>query len=354
MSKFTGSSHDHAHAYGSVELQNMAEVGGEEPNTGPISFADLGIPQPPKLQDTLLGKARRFQDVDTKERVFTVVSILTLLVTFTFTVYKICTVERKDPDFTFALVLLVSSLFCIYYTVHGVLQERATEICILSVATSVVLIYLIVNYAAGRKDTVKLIRLIVAAICCPPLITFSGYLSFGYYQSGNLIFRTVGANTEIQNMCHLIFTFFDLLKFDLQLSISMVIFILTSQFNIDTEDIVVLSVGGVITIIWFLLGYDSMKREVKIGAIFFFILSPLEVAYVIYKLVQTAADIDKYPGVVGSSIACGIMSLIVRGIVVVVGVLVFRNFSKGLKQKAFGVQSLESHLEDGNESCLEK
>lgn len=45
------------HAYGALEVHNMADSGGEDTSQpGPVSFADLGIPQPPKLQDTLLGK----------------------------------------------------------------------------------------------------------------------------------------------------------------------------------------------------------------------------------------------------------------------------------------------------------
>ena len=59
MGTHTGNLRKLAHAYGAFELQNMAEAGGEEPNpSGPVSFADLGIPQPPKLQDTLLGKVK--------------------------------------------------------------------------------------------------------------------------------------------------------------------------------------------------------------------------------------------------------------------------------------------------------
>nr|KAG5710523.1 hypothetical protein BaRGS_013169 [Batillaria attramentaria] len=172
-------------------------------------------------------------------------------------------------------------VFGSYYVVHGVLQERATEILIFSIATFAVLIYLIVNYAAGKKDSVKL-----------------------YYRSGNLIFRMVGANAQLQFMCRLLFLFFDCLKFDLQLGISMVILILVSRLNVDTEDIVVLSVGGTVTIAWFFLGY------------------------------YTVADyINTYSGVAGSTIACGILALSVRVIVMIVSVFVVRNFNKGLKEK---------------------
>lgn len=332
------------HAYGAIEMRpGLVDTGeGQQPAepSGPVSFADLGIPQPPKLQDTLLGKARKFHDIETKERLYVIVSVITLLATLVFTVYKLCTVSTSNPDFVFALVLLVNTLFCFYYVVHGVLQERSTEIFIFSIATFVVLIYLIVNYAAGQKDNVKLGRLIVAAVLAPVLIGMGAWLSLGYYRSGHLIFRMVGASPHLQIKCQLLFLFFDLLKFDLQLGISMVIMIVVSvDISIDTKDIVVLAVGGFVTIVWFFLGYLTMKMENKIGAIFFFVLSLLELAYVIYKLVQVSDNLSEHAGIAGSTIACGIMAIFVRILVIVASCFVCRNFNQGLKEKAFNIQS---------------
>ncbi|XP_025112641.1 uncharacterized protein LOC112575190 isoform X2 [Pomacea canaliculata] len=275
----------------------MAEAAADD--AGPITFADLGIPQGPQLQESLLGKARSIKDLERKEYVYTVVAVLTLVVTTGFTIYKISTVGRDNPDFTFALILLTSSVFGIYYVVHGVLQERATEIIIFSVANFAVLMYLIVNYAAGSKDDIKLARLIIAVVLCPFLICAGVWIGVSYHQSGNLIFRTVGASTELQRICRTVFFFFDILKFDLQL---------------------------------------AMKYENKIGAIMFLAMSPLEVAYVIYKLVKTASVMQRFGGLAGSTIVCGVIALVVRILVVIAAVLVIRSFNKGLKQKAFGIE----------------
>lgn len=45
------------HAYGAVDFNNMAD---RRTDTTGISFAELGIPPPPKLQDTLLGKVSAY------------------------------------------------------------------------------------------------------------------------------------------------------------------------------------------------------------------------------------------------------------------------------------------------------
>ncbi|PVD22486.1 hypothetical protein C0Q70_18300 [Pomacea canaliculata] len=313
----------------------MAEAAADD--AGPITFADLGIPQGPQLQESLLGKARSIKDLERKEYVYTVVAVLTLVVTTGFTIYKISTVGRDNPDFTFALILLTSSVFGIYYVVHGVLQERATEIIIFSVANFAVLMYLIVNYAAGSKDDIKLARLIIAVVLCPFLICAGVWIGVSYHQSGNLIFRTVGASTELQRICRTVFFFFDILKFDLQLAISMVLLIVVPG-KLNTEEIVVLSVGSVLCLAWFVLGFYGMKYENKIGAIMFLAMSPLEVAYVIYKLVKTASVMQRFGGLAGSTIVCGVIALVVRILVVIAAVLVIRSFNKGLKQKAFGIE----------------
>lgn len=44
-----------------------------------------------------------------------------------------------------------------YYVFHGVLRERPYEIMVLALATGVVLLYSILNYALSKQDTVKLV-----------------------------------------------------------------------------------------------------------------------------------------------------------------------------------------------------
>ena len=60
MDKHTGNLRMSAHAYGALQPSNMEaeEVVQQDQEAPPVSFADLGIPQPPKLQNTLLGKVR--------------------------------------------------------------------------------------------------------------------------------------------------------------------------------------------------------------------------------------------------------------------------------------------------------
>ena len=57
----------------------------------------------------------------------------------------------------------------------------------------------------------------------PILIVLGVLIAKVYNDSGKLIFRTVGASVEQQHMCKTMFAFFGLLKFDLQLGVSLLI-----------------------------------------------------------------------------------------------------------------------------------
>lgn len=74
------------------------------------------------------------------------------------------------------------------------------------------------------------IRLVLACILSPILIVLGVLIAKLYNDSGKLIFRTVGANTEQQAMCKTMFAFFGLLKFDLQLGVGIILLLLQNIY----------------------------------------------------------------------------------------------------------------------------
>ncbi|KAK6196000.1 hypothetical protein SNE40_001311 [Patella caerulea] len=311
-----------------------------ETHDQPLSFADLGIPTGPTISEGVIGKSRRLKDLEINELLYVVLSCLSILATIVLSIYKMTTISTSDSDFTFALILIVNAIFCTFYVVHGVLKERAYEIVIFMIAIFGILLYSIVNYSVqvDTRGPVKLSRLIIVCVMSPVLIGLSGWIGWGYNSSGNLIFRTIGANSELQSICKKLLMFLDCLKLDLQLGISMVIFILNSGFKINNEDIVILSVGGVITLIWFGVGYFSTRYEDKVGSWIFIIGAPVEPAYVIFKMNQSVQEAGKAQGdLVAATIAAGVLALVTRSVLMILLYLVYRNYGKGLKEKEFGI-----------------
>ncbi|KAK3104852.1 hypothetical protein FSP39_011707, partial [Pinctada imbricata] len=164
--------------------------------------------------------------------------------------------DIKNPDFTFALIILANTVFCSYYLIHGVLTERPYEIGVLVMATLIVLVYIVLNFSlAQTKGVVKSVRLGFACALSPVIIVLGSLIAKLYRDSGRLIFRTVGANSTLQEMCKTLFFFLGLLKFDLQLGVSMVLLILMNGMTIKVNDIVILAVGIPFSIVCFVLGY---------------------------------------------------------------------------------------------------
>ncbi|GFO49568.1 conserved plasma membrane protein [Plakobranchus ocellatus] len=299
----------------------------------PITFSSMGLPTTNRLQDTAMGKVRQLNDTSWQERIFFIMMLVSILAVLGFTIYRVATVDQAEPDFTFGLVLLLQAGFCLIYLIDGILRERPSEIFILCLATLVIAFYLVMNYAEGIQTDIKLVRLIVAICLAPFLIGMGLYIAWQYYVSKRIIFRTVGADATWQGMLQRLLIFQDMLKFDLQLGASMVILILVSGFDVSTRDIVVLAVGIPITFAWFLIGINAMPAESKPWAIVFAIVSPAEVGYIMYRFYKVEGYLSEKGGLASAVIICGSVALIIRVIVMILFVLIFQSFGKGLKEQ---------------------
>lgn len=299
----------------------------------PITFASMGLPSNSDLQETALGKIRQFSDTTFQERVFFLVMFISIVAAVGFSIYRVATVSRSSPDFTFGLVILLQAGFCVIYLVDGILRERPSEIFILMLATLIIVFYLVMNYIEGIQNTVKLARMVVACCLAPFLISLALYIAWDYHVSKKIIFRTVGADATWQGMLTRLLAFQDVLKLDLQLGGSMVILILLSGLNVSVRDIIVLAVGGPVTIAWFLIGLYAMPAESKPWALIFAFLSPCEPAYVAYRFYKLQNYIHEKSGLASAVIICGVLALIIRIIVMGLFIVVYRGFGKGLKEQ---------------------
>ncbi|XP_056009062.1 uncharacterized protein LOC125663569 [Ostrea edulis] len=174
-------------------------------------------------------------------------------------------------------------------------------------------------------------------------------LAHKYYTSRKLICRTVGAYSAMQEQCENLFIFLGLQTFDLQLNITMVILILRSGSNVDTEGIVILSVGIPVTITYFVLGCISALKEKKRVGYLYVTLLLLASAYIIFKVYQsvdhlvhtngqnsttsTSGTSQQPNALSGTTLTCAVLAVITRVSVVIYFVKTFRNFGKGLKEK---------------------
>ncbi|XP_033764291.1 uncharacterized protein LOC117345333 [Pecten maximus] len=322
-------------------------------DTSPITFKDLGIPDAgdTRLPDAPfgLGKRRTLSDLQKKEYVFILLAGLSLLATLVLTIWKLIILPKSSNDFSFALVLLLSTVFCLWYLIEGIMLERPYEILVLSISTVIVWLYIILNFSLGRRDPVKMVRLIITSVLSPFMIVLAILIAKHYFDSGRLIFRTVGAQTLMQRMCWTIFGYFGMLKFDLQLSLSMVILILTTGETVGDLELIIIVLGTVIVLGCTVIGYLGVRQENKILTIIYSVTLIIQPSYVIYKVVESILKFSpSTDNLAVPTIVCGAVSLVVRCIMITYFVKSWLNYGKGLKEKVFGGNPTDAESNQNN------
>ncbi|XP_072175297.1 uncharacterized protein [Diadema setosum] len=311
----------------------------------PSTFADFGVDVERERStiDTLVGPYRKFSKLNREEKVFLVLCLLTILVTLGLTADRVAIVEKASDDFTFAILLLINILFCLYYVVHGVLGEHAYELIVFAFSMSVIFVYCITNFIETSEDSVKLARLVLVCIFFPFQIGFSIYMGVKYRRAKNLIFRTVGANIHLQDLCGNMYLFVDLLKVDLQLETSMVILVLDDGININGFEKIVLSLGLPLGLMWNILGFLALRYENRILVVLFLATGWILPAFITYKFIDLSMRWEQWPTKADKLlptciIVCGILGLIIRVFLVVVCVHLTMNFGQGLGEKVYGAR----------------
>ncbi|XP_064642509.1 uncharacterized protein LOC135496872 isoform X2 [Lineus longissimus] len=320
-------------------------------------ISDLDLRPREATKDTaLLGKTRRLNDLTCLEIVFVIFSVLGLIACFVLTVIKV--IGYTGDDFTFAILIIVNTAVCFYYIFDGIFRERPYELAIFVIATTIVVVYVIVNFAdtEGWHDTVKLIRFIFAIVFAPFLVIVGCIITRDYNESGNLIFRTVGASAELQSCCKIMFFTSSIIKLDFQIAMSMIVLVLRNGRIIGQLETITLAVGIPVTVLWLILGFWCMRFENKIATWIFWLTGWMEPAYVIYKIVQEVLPPPEQSptqtphesqALTAVTYTCAAIALIIRIAVVILMILVYRNYGKGLKEKmGKSSQPVKRNVED--------
>ncbi|XP_015907808.1 uncharacterized protein [Parasteatoda tepidariorum] len=320
-----------------MEMETPANTSNNEPES-PISLSRFNIkPIPPRVQQTYFGKIRAFNTFSILEWVYLAIAIIALTASLGITIQRL-TVEKTDQsDFTFALLLLLTIVFCYHYVIHSIFTERWDELMVFVVSNVIVLSYCIANYVSHERDTIKLIRLIFICVCSPFLIGVGVFQCLRYCRSNNLIYNTVGAISSLQSSCRLYYICSSLLKFDLQLQLSMLILVMgRGVANMDLEQKVILGSGVPVTFLFFFVGMLGLRYENRSLMVIFYILALFEPGYIVYKFYYTVTNESEVDAIYDSTFVCGYFALVIWLLLICSTVyFAFYYFGKGLKEKMF-------------------
>ncbi|XP_072019297.1 uncharacterized protein [Amphiura filiformis] len=318
----------------------------------PSTFAHFGVDveREKPIVKSFVGPYRKWSNIDRKEKVFLTTTLLGLLIILGLTVDRLAIINSATDDFTFALLLLVNTVFCIYYVIHSILREHPHELFVFAFSLTALIVYCIANFAETIEmdfSHVKLIRLIVVCLIGPFSISLGIYIGIKYMRSRRVIFRTVGANIHLQDLCGNMYFFSDLIKFDLQLQTSMLILVLDDGTNSNVYEKVVMGLGLPLGIIWHIIGFLSIRFENKILVTIFLLACWVLPVYTTYKFIDLCTRwptfLTKADKLLPSCIiVCGILSILTRVFLVVIVLYLSMNFGHNLGEKVFGGKSAGS------------
>lgn len=302
-------------------------------------YTRFGIPDaPPTTVTTPFGKTKTCAGLSLKERSFLGFSIINVLAALALTIYSLAKADPHSVDFTLCIIILINAAFILFYILHGVFRERKYELYVQICAILVILVYCIGEYIINKehRSDVKLVRLIIACVLAPPNIILSFLVARDF---GELEFRIAGASGSLQHIYNQAAIFSCWLKFDLQVTITLVVLVLKEDASfLDTLEIVTLSVGIPYTIFWVILGWFSLRLELRIGAWLFAGFGLVKPAYYLFKISKLYRDIDikdvdPAHAILYSSLFCLALAITSWAVLMFELVQVYQNFDKGLKER---------------------
>jgi len=104
--------------------------------------------------------------------------------------------------------------------------------------------------------------MVVSSVLTVPNILLALAVARNYWDSGNLIFKTVGGEMKVQRFCRQLFFAYSLLAFDVQAQFScLVLAFQQSLSNVTADHIFMLTFGVIYTFVWIAIGYNAVRFQ---------------------------------------------------------------------------------------------
>ncbi|KAF0300664.1 hypothetical protein FJT64_026848 [Amphibalanus amphitrite] len=278
---------------------------------------------------------RSLASLDRLEWAFLVGSLLATLATAGLGTARLLSLPPQSDDRVFVWLLLLTAGFALVYSVNGVLREQVYELLVYALTAAVLAVYVLLNYLDPDtpRGAIKLARLVVAGLCSPPLVVAAVTLAGRYWQCGELVFRTVGANPALQQACRRVLTAQSLLKLDAQLALSTAVLVVRAGGPLSAAETAVLAAGAPLSLLWWAAGYAALRWESARAVRW--LLAPtalLEPAYIVWRL----ATERRPDGVLlQCERAAGALALLVRLLLVICLLSCANQFGLGVSEHMY-------------------
>ncbi|XP_059808407.1 uncharacterized protein LOC132382297 isoform X2 [Hypanus sabinus] len=276
-------------------------------------------PRHRELVPTLCGPIRQCSELSCSEKSYITVAVFSLLVVLGTNIASIVhqsKAEKTELDWeevAISVIQLIGVVFCVYYVLRGVLQEKQLELVAFVLSILLVLVRSIVNFIVARPEEKKSVQ--VRFGCSVVLGVSLMIISIIHLmkRDGYMTFRVAGALERGQSRYITQTLCFSLVTFDLQAQLCLYILLIALPLHLSLCNTIILAVGILWAIIKAALGLTAILRENKHLIRMFLVLNLPELAYLCYLIylitmvwICQGTNILKADGIIGEVIAVSV------------------------------------------------
>ncbi|XP_054637969.1 uncharacterized protein LOC129185211 [Dunckerocampus dactyliophorus] len=268
----------------------------------------------------------------------TVSSLLVLLGLTVSSIYKqhMGTAVSDEDNLTVSLIQLIGILFCMYYISRGVLQDNRQELVKFVLSVLVVMVRSLVNFCVLDSEDKK--KLLVRFVCILSVGLVHVFCTTLLIRRPNMMaFRVGGALESLQEQYFVLNLCFSMVTFDLQAQLCLCVLITTWDSTMSTWNGVILGVGVAWACLTTAVGAAAVLKESKVLVWIFMTQNLPQVAFfvfVIYTVVVKWEE-DSSDTLEAAAITGGVISLLIKIVLVWSLVRLVRSFGQGLRERMF-------------------
>ena len=263
---------------------------------------------------------------------------------------------ERDSRIVYAILLIVSLIFFVLFAWDAVLFENSIQLVTFLFFAALMAIYAFVQLVGDVTNGLLIAQFLVLflGVCVAYVLGYKVYSELGWS-----VYKKVGADPRMRALYRTYLILVTLLKLDFALAIILIAQNTALALETDDPEFALNICAVLLVIAYTIIGVLAVRQESNPAVYLFFALSPLEPAYIIFKIVRfltvKGKGYDKLPR--GQLISSGIVAILLRVILVAVAFKCWQNFGKGLTRyivgEAGGVDDRRASTAGGKGTQLE-
>lgn len=249
-------------------------------------------------------------------------------------------------NFSLITILFINCAFLLYYMLNGIINEKEYDLYINYLITFILITTICTyeftfHYLDQQMSYIKMIRLVI----CFAALPISVYLIVKMADEISWTeFKIVGASEDFQLIYRQAGYFISLLKLDCQLSICTVVLTFKQgPFYIESGQFILVSIAIPVCLAISIIGYKALRLESFRLTVIFVVaqfLTPIFICYQLYQIYDLP-NVDKINDyvIIYASMVLDAMVIVAKGVLMFEMKMVLINFNKGLKERAFSLES---------------